>query len=181
MCDANDIESRLIAVVPHLRAFARSLCGDATAADDLVQDALLMAWSKRDTLHDIEKLRPWIFTIIRNVFLASKRRKSFAYEDVETVHAEELCTMPPQLPSAELADVERALGALPFEEREALALVCIEQLSYHEAAVVCGCPTGTMKSRVNRGRRNLLRELGEPECAVPTGVAAKKGAVARHH
>ena len=154
-------DQRLMQVIPDLRAYAQSLCHNQALADDIVQDALLSAWSKRASLREIDRIKPWLLSIVRNTFLAHIRKNRSEVEDIDGSFAARLVAPPEQPAAAELSDVKRALAKLPLDEREAIALVCIDKLPYKEAAEVCGCPAGTMKSRVNRARSNLLAILKE--------------------
>ncbi len=149
----------LLSKVPSLRAYARSLCRDPNLADDIVQDALLAAWTKRASLRDLDAIKPWLLTIVRNTYLAHVRRCRKEVEDVDGRLAARQSAPATQETSSELSDVKRAMNALSDEEREALVLVCIDQLTYQEAAQVCACPVGTIKSRVNRARSQLLAYL----------------------
>ena len=152
--------NELLASVPHLRAFARSLCRDRDRADDLVQETLLAAWEKRGALARADAMRPWLFAIMRNGYCGGLRRGRREVEDIDGAYAAELTEAPRQLESLELDEVFVALDALPADQREAVMLVCVEQMSYEAAAIVCRCPAGTVKSRVNRARGVLARELG---------------------
>lgn len=151
----------LAAVVPHLRAFARGLCGRADMADDLVQEALLKAWAAQDRFEPGTSMRAWTFVILRNAYLTDMRRNRFRGEYDETV-AERILTAPAgQEEPIHLADLHRALLTLPPERREALLLVGAGGFSYEEAASICGCAVGTIKSRVGRARAALNTMLAE--------------------
>jgi RNA polymerase sigma-70 factor (ECF subfamily) len=145
----------LTGVIPHLRAFARGLCGRADMADDLVQEALLKAWAARERFEAGTSMRAWTFVILRNAYLTDMRRNRFRGEYDETV-AERILTAPAnQEEPIHLADLHRALLTLPNERREALLLVGAGGFSYEEAAEICGCAVGTIKSRVGRARATL--------------------------
>lgn len=154
-------EQFLLQVIPDLRAYAQSLCRNPVLADDIVQEALLSAWDNRASLRDQARIKPWLLAIVRNTFLAHVRKNHQEVEDVDGSFAARLTTRPEQPAAAELSDVKRALAKLPLDEREAIALICIDRLSYKEAAKICNCPPGTMKSRVNRARSKLLGLLRE--------------------
>ena len=142
-------------VVPHLRAFARSLSGNADLADDLVQETLLKAWHARDHYEAGTNMRGWTFIILRNVFLSQMRRNRFRGE-WDDVAADRLLSVPaPQDKHVELADLYRAMQQLPASQREALILVGAGGFAYEEAAQICGVAVGTIKSRVARGRAAL--------------------------
>ena len=149
------LEEQLIAEVPSLRAFARSLAQDHATADDLVQETILKAWSKLDSFEDGTNLRAWLFTILRNTFFSLKRKVRREVEDVDGAHAAKLVQLPRQEGAMELAKFRTALARLPDDQREALVLVGAAGFTYEEAAAICGCAVGTMKSRINRARDRL--------------------------
>lgn len=156
-----DFKRDLAAVVPHLRAFARGLCGRADMADDLVQEALLKAWAAQDRFEPGTSMRAWTFVILRNAYLTDMRRNRFRGEYDENV-AERILTAPAgQEEPIHLADLHRALLTLPPERREALLLVGAGGFSYEEAAQICGCAVGTIKSRVGRARATLNAMLAD--------------------
>lgn len=153
--DSAAFKRELTGVIPHLRAFARGLCGRADMADDLVQEALLKAWAARERFEPGTSMRAWTFVILRNAYLTDMRRNRFRGEYDETV-AERILTAPAnQEEPIHLADLHRALLTLPDERREALLLVGAGGFSYEEAAEICGCAVGTIKSRVGRARATL--------------------------
>ena len=145
--------------IPHMRAFARGLTRDPHAADDLAQDALLRAWDRRAQFRAQTNFRAWVMTIVRNQFYSDKRR-SWRQVQLDDDQARE--TLPAPVDQDEvmaLDDVRRALAELSEEHREALLLVGAGGYAYHEAAEICGCAVGTMKSRVNRARIRLQEVL----------------------
>ena len=149
----------LTEVIPHLRAFARGLCGRADMADDLVQEALLKAWAAQDRFQPGTSMRAWTFVILRNAYLTDMRRNRFRGNYDEGV-AERILTQPaPQEEPIHLSDMHRALLTLPPERREALLLVGAGGFSYEEAAQICDCALGTIKSRVGRARATLNEML----------------------
>lgn len=143
-------------VAPHLRAFARGLCGDRDRADDLAQEAMLRAWAARDRYAAGTNFKAWTFTILRNHFYSEARRARFHGEYDEVAAERILCADASQESSIELADVIRALTAIPESYREALVLVAAGNLSYEEIAEICGVALGTVKSRICRARAMLL-------------------------
>ena len=156
-----DFKRELTDVVPHLRAFARGLCGRADMADDLVQEALLKAWAAQERFEPGTSMRAWTFVILRNAYLTDMRRNRFRGEYDENV-AERVLTAPAgQEEPLHLSDMHRALLTLPPERREALLLVGAGGFSYEEAANICGCAVGTIKSRVGRARAALNAMLAE--------------------
>ena len=145
----------LVALIPHLRAFARTLCGDATAADDLAQDAVMKAWDARASFQIGTNMKAWTFMILRNQFYSEKRR-SWRQSQLDQEAAERtlVAADDPEAPVA-LDEMRLALGMLPTEQREALILVGAGGFAYEEAAEICGCAVGTVKSRVSRARRAI--------------------------
>ncbi len=149
----------LTEVTPHLRAFARGLCGRPDMADDLVQEAMMKAWAAQDRFEPGTSMRAWTFVILRNAYLTDMRRNRFRGEYDEGV-AERILTAPAgQEEPLHLSDMHRALLTLPPERREALLLVGAGGFSYEEAANICGCAVGTIKSRVGRARAALTGML----------------------
>jgi RNA polymerase sigma-70 factor (ECF subfamily) len=156
-----EFRRELEAVVPHLRAFARGLCGRADMADDLVQETLLKAWAARERFEPGTSMRAWTFVILRNAYLTDMRRSRFRGEYDETAAERILVAPADQEEPIHLADLHRALLTLPAERREALLLVGAGGFSYEEAAQICGCAVGTIKSRVGRARATLTRMIDE--------------------
>jgi len=149
----------LVGLIPHLRAFARTLCGDATAADDLAQDAMLKAWDARASYQMGTNMKAWTFMILRNQFYSEKRRSWRQTQlDQEAAERTLMAVDDPESPVA-LDELRMALSTLPDEQREALVLVGAGGFAYEEAAEICGCAVGTVKSRVSRARRALQASL----------------------
>lgn len=154
-----EFQKALTDVAPHLRAFARGLCGCRDRADDLVQEALLRAWSARARFCAGTNFKAWTFTILRNAFYSEARRARFTGEYDEGV-AERVLRAPASQESAvELSDVMRALQGVPDSYREALMLVAVGSLTYEEIADICGIALGTVKSRICRARAMLSHAL----------------------
>ena len=147
-----DFKVQLAAVIPHLRAFGRSLSGSRDLADDLVQETLLKAWAARLRFQAGTNMRAWTFIILRNLFLSQMRRARFKGEWDEITASKILAAPASQDRHIELGDMQRALMHLPQPQREALILVGAGGFAYEEAAEICGCAVGTIKSRVARGR-----------------------------
>lgn len=147
-----EFRKELEALIPHLRAFARNLCGKHDMADDLAQDALLKAWAARKRYQAGTNMRAWLFVILRNQFLSQMRRSRFKGEWDEGVAERTLSTPAHQDHQMQLSDLQRALMRLPAAQREALILVGAGGFSYEEAAGICDCAIGTVKSRVARAR-----------------------------
>jgi RNA polymerase sigma-70 factor (ECF subfamily) len=145
----------LVALIPHLRAFARTLCGDPTAADDLAQDAMLKAWDARNSFEMGTNMKAWTFMILRNQFYSEKRRSWRQTQlDQEAAERTLVAVDDPEAPVA-LDELRQGLAMLPIEQREALVLVGAGGFAYEEAAEICDCAVGTVKSRVSRARRAL--------------------------
>lgn len=151
-----DFKRELGAVIPHLRAFGRSLSGSRDLADDLVQETLMKAWAARARFQAGTNMRAWTFIILRNHFLSQKRRSRFTGE-WDDLTADRLLAAPAgQDKQIELADMQRGLLQLPENQREALILVGAGGFAYEEAAEICGVAVGTIKSRVARARAALV-------------------------
>ncbi len=155
----DDFECQMREVIPHLRAFARSLAGNAERADDLVQDAMLNAWRARQRFRAGTNFKAWMFVILRNLFLSGVRRARFTGEWDEGMAERALSTPAGQEQNLVLDDVRRALMHLSPSRRDALILVGAGGFSYEEAAQLCGCPVGTVKSRVARARAEMEQLL----------------------
>jgi RNA polymerase sigma-70 factor, ECF subfamily len=153
------IREQLLNAIPSLRAFAISLCGNPDRADDLVQDTLMKAWSHMDRFERGTNLNAWLFTILRNGFFSEHRKRVREVEDGDGAYAATLTTAPDQLSHLDFDDLRQALLKLPADQREAVLLVGAQGFSYEDAAGICGCAVGTIKSRVNRARSRLAELL----------------------
>ena len=147
-----EFKQQLALVIPHLRAFGRSLSGNRDVADDLVQETLMKAWAARQRFQAGTNMRAWTFIILRNLYLSQMRRARFKGEWDDLVADRVLAAPASQDRHVELGDMQRALLQLPQPQREALILVGAGGFAYEEAAEICGCAVGTIKSRVARGR-----------------------------
>jgi RNA polymerase sigma-70 factor (ECF subfamily) len=161
----------LVAAIPRLRRYARVLTGDATRADDLVQDTLARAWEKRRLWQAGTDLRAWLFTVMHNVHvnqLALLRRDSANVSlDADTTGmAWQLPVRGNQLDRVELLEVVAQMGRLPPDQREVLLLAAVEQMRYEEIAAVLAVPIGTVMSRLSRARDKLRRLVAEPASAL---------------
>jgi len=161
-------QEELVGHVPALRAFARSLANDASHADDLVQETVLKAWSNLDSYTTGTNMRAWLFTILRNTFYSEFRKFRREIEDVDGKIAAQVPDRAAQDGVMDMRDFEKAFATLPPDQREALTLVGASGLTYEQAAEVCGCATGTVKSRVNRARVRLAQLLGTDEAGAET-------------
>lgn len=163
--DREQIEADLVALAPDLRAFARTFHRDPARADDLVQEAILKAWTNLDKFKPGTNLRAWLFTILRNTFLSEMRKRKREVEDADGALVAGLAEKPRQESALELQDFRDALNLLPDDQREAIILVGAAGFSYEEASAICGCAPGTVKSRVSRARKRLseLMRLSETD------------------
>ena len=155
----DSLRDDILSSVPSLRAFAISLCGNADRADDLVQETLLRALANIDSFQPGSNLPAWLFTILRNLFRSDYRKRRREVEDAEGNYAKTLKTQPSQSAHLEFEEFRAALDKLPQDQREALILIGASGFSYEEAAEICGCAVGTIKSRVNRARTRLANLL----------------------
>lgn len=153
------LKADLVSAIPNLRAFAVSLCGNADRADDLVQETLVKAWSSLSSFTEGTNLTAWLFTILRNIHYSEYRKRRRETPDPDGMIAARLVSLPAQNAHMDFLDFRSALQKLPLDQREALILVAASGLSYEEAATICGCAPGTMKSRVNRARNRLADVL----------------------
>ncbi len=174
--DDSNWREEVISLIPALRAFAWSLSHNSADADDLVQDTLIKAWTHRAKFEPGTNLRAWLFTILRNTYYTAvvRRRREVADEDGK--HAATLSAAPTQDWSVAVHSLRIALQQLPHEHREALVLVGAAGMTYEEAAEICGCALGTIKSRVNRARARLLRIM-DADIAEDTFAGEMLGAV----
>ena len=152
-------KDELVAEMGNLRAFAISLSGSASLADDLVQETLLRAWSKSDKFQPGTSLRAWLFTILRNIYYSNYRKRGREVQDSDGAYARRLIVSGDQESHLDLEDFRKALTKLPAEQREVLTLVGASGLSYEEAAEICDVEIGTIKSRLSRARSKLVELL----------------------
>lgn len=163
--DDDAFKDELVQQIPHLRAFGRSLAGTREAADDLAQEALVKAWNARQSYQPGTNMKAWTFMILRNHFYSEKRRawRQAAWDEEK---AERSLTSPAgQNTVLDLEDLRQAMNRLPEEQREALVLVGAGGFAYEEAADICDCAVGTIKSRVNRARKALEEMMNAPASA----------------
>lgn len=169
MNQSEAVVEELVAQTPNLRAFARSLVHDPSRADDLVQETVLKAWSNLDSFREGTNMRAWLFTILRNTFYSDLRKHRREVEDIDGRYAAQVAEKPAQHGVMEMRDFTEAFKTLPDDQREALTLVGASGFSYEEAAEVCDCAVGTIKSRVNRARVKLSEMLNDSEDEVDHG------------
>ncbi len=153
-------QASLLAMVPNLQRFARSLLRSHVGADDLLQNTLLRAWRSRASFAPGTNLEAWLFTIMRNQFYNEHRKRGREVQDEDGAQAERMVSLPEQGGHLDLSDVQAALDRLAPPMRQALVLVAIENLTYEETAAVMQCRIGTVKSRVWRARTQLAEMLG---------------------
>ena len=153
------VRKSVLAAVPSLRAFAISLCGNVDRADDLVQETMVRALANIDSFQPGTNMSAWLFTILRNHFRSEYRKRRREVEDSDGHYADSLKSQPEQHGQVEFTEFRKALAQLPSDQREALILVGASGFSYEEAANICGCAVGTIKSRVNRARTRLAELL----------------------
>jgi RNA polymerase sigma-70 factor (ECF subfamily) len=155
----------LVAAIPRLRRYARVLTGDATRADDLVQETLARGWEKRRLWAAGTDLRAWLFTIMHNVFV---NQRALALRDAQNVSLDgdgeagaawQVPVRATQQSHVELQEVLRELSRLPAEQREVLVLAAVEELRYEEIATILSIPVGTVMSRLSRARAKLRRSM----------------------
>lgn len=154
-------ERELLTLLPRLRRFARSLARDAADADDLVQVALERALKARHQWQPGTRLDAWTMRIMRNCWIDEARSRARRAQTFAPEEAGEHVGIEPREAElrAEMHDVDRAMNALPAEQREAIALVLVEGLAYREAADLLDIPIGTLTSRLTRGRQALAQML----------------------
>ena len=156
------VKKDLIAAIPKLRAFAVSLSGKSDRADDLVQETLTKALQNLPSFETGSNLLAWLFTILRNTYYSEFRKRQREVADIDGKYTASLVSKASQEDHLELLDFHAALQKLPPDQREALILVGASGMSYDEAAEICKCAVGTVKSRVSRGRQRLLELLDMP-------------------
>jgi len=148
-------QAALVEIIPQMRAFARSLCRDASEAEDLAQEAVARAWSNRGRFEMGTNIKAWAFMILRNQFYSDKRRSWRNVSLDPDMAAQTLVAVNNPSGNIELDELRRAMSMIPDEQREALILIGAGGLSYEDAAEICGVAIGTMKSRVSRARDRL--------------------------
>jgi RNA polymerase sigma-70 factor (ECF subfamily) len=159
-------EAELIGLVPHLRAFGRTLTGNAAEGDDLAQETVSKALAHRNKFQMGTNMKAWTFLILRNLFYSDKRRAWRSTPlDPEVAERTLVATNNPAS-VIELDELRRALSMLPDDQREALILIGAAGLSYEEVSVIVGVAIGTIKSRVSRARDRLALIYAEGRIVV---------------
>ena len=178
MSISNQFRADLLAAIPSLRAFGLSLTSRGDRADDLVQETLMKAWKYHESFTAGTNMKAWLYTILRNEFYTQLRKRKREVEDVDGLYSNKVAVHAEQDGHLEMADFTVALSKLPEDQREAIVLVGASGFSYEEAAKICGCAVGTIKSRVNRAR-NKLAELLELDGSAKVPVSAEEPMIAR--
>jgi len=152
-----DKQQAIIDEIPRLRRFARGLSGNHEQADDLVQDCLERALVGLESWQENTNMRAWLFTIMRNLYFNQLRSLSRRPNEITFDEQQELMagTQPTQMQGLIVRDLETALDTLSYKHREVVLLVGLEGMSYKDAAEILGVPTGTVMSRLSRGRETL--------------------------
>jgi RNA polymerase sigma-70 factor (ECF subfamily) len=174
------LKDQILASIPSLRAFAISLSGNVDRADDLVQETILRALANIHSFQPGTNLPAWLFTILRNLFRSEYRKRRREVEDADGSFAQTLKSNPDQIGRIEFQEFRQALAELPSDQREALILVGASGFSYEEAADICECAVGTIKSRVNRARSRLAKLLAVDSIDEIGPDHAMRGVMARH-
>ena len=156
---ANDPRDEILEHIPSLRAFAMSLTRNQSMADDLVQETMVKALGAFDSFKAGTNMRAWLFTILRNSFYTQRKKQQREVADVDGIMAGRLAEKPLHDGRMALEEFKDALSLLRDEQREALLLVGVSGFSCEEAAKMCGCAPGTIKSRASRGRKRLAELL----------------------
>jgi RNA polymerase sigma-70 factor (ECF subfamily) len=173
-----DFKRAMLGCLGSLRAFAVSLTGRHDRADDLVQDTIMKAWAKKTSFEPGTNMKAWLFTILRNEFYSQIRKSGREIQDSDGYYTEQLSSHPGQYGVLDLKDFKVALDKLPDDQKEAIILVGASGFSYEEAAEICECAIGTIKSRVNRARTRLAELLnveGEADFGPDSGSLSVTG------
>ena len=165
-----DFESLLIENIPRLRRYARALMKDKEQADELVQDCLERAWSRKHLYRGDDDIRPWLFTIMHNIHANAARRYSRAPSLVSLDTVSEREQAPNQYSRLVLRDLQRRLDEFPDGQRLVVLLIGLEGLSYEETAKVLDVPAGTVMSRLSRARIKLREVMRGEVSASLRGV-----------
>ncbi|RWI20384.1 RNA polymerase sigma factor [Mesorhizobium sp.] len=160
---ADRVQDQLVAFLPNLRRFAIALCRSRDMADDLVQRACERALANEQRFEPGTRFDAWMFKILRNLWIDDIRKRKVAgpQDDIDERHdiagVSGVREMEARLA---LNSVAQAIGELAADQREVLLLVCVEELSYRQAAQVLAVPIGTVMSRLARARKNLAEATG---------------------
>ncbi|RBM09341.1 sigma-70 family RNA polymerase sigma factor [Novacetimonas cocois] len=152
------MRKEIMSLLPHLRGFARFLTGEVSSADDLVQETVLRALAGLDQFQPGTNMRAWLYTIARNLFYETARRRR-RERDVMSDYAASPDRAQSDRPASDgddLRDLDGVIWQLTPRLREALILVGVQEMTYAEAAEVCGVSVGTLKARVSRARTQIM-------------------------
>jgi RNA polymerase sigma-70 factor (ECF subfamily) len=156
--------AEILACLPRVRAFARSLGRNSAEADDLVQATVVRALAAQNRFEPGTNLMGWLYTILRNVHTSELRARSVrVHQHLDSTPDHLLQRPATQLDAIEHRELRNALRTVPLKQREALILVVMVGCSYEEAAAICRCEVGTIKSRVNRAKTRIAQALGRGE------------------
>ncbi len=155
----SDFERELVAHIPHLRAFARFVTQNSDQANDLVQDTIVRALRAQHQFQPGTNFKAWTFTILRNLHVNNIRRRHVKLESIEEGALDVYAVSPEQEKKLEFQELRVALAKLSREHREVLLLVGASGFQYEEAAEICKCAVGTIKSRLSRARSELYELL----------------------
>jgi RNA polymerase sigma-70 factor (ECF subfamily) len=155
------VRHQMVQLLPRLRRFAIALTGSAADGDDLVQDTLERALKNLHAWEPGTRLDSWMFRIAKNRFIDTRRSLSRRKTETLDMVEESAATDGEQAMQSHLAlqDTAKALRALPLDQRQAVALVLVDGLSYREAADILDIPIGTLTSRISRAREALIAAL----------------------
>lgn len=161
---ANDIKDDLIALLPRLRRFARSLTRSVPEADDLVQDACLRALGRVDQWDPAQPLDRWVFRIMRNLWISEIRKRNvrLGQGHVPADESDELVSNETGEASVIATELHSQINALPDDLSAILLSVSVEGYSYAEAAELFDIPIGTVMSRIHRARKTLAAQMAAP-------------------
>jgi RNA polymerase sigma factor (sigma-70 family) len=154
-----DAKREIAALIPALRAFARTLVRNPYDADDLVQETLVKGIANSHRFQPGTSLKSWLFTILRNTFYTNIKITNREHPGAAGCISETCILLPGQEWSIRGLELKEALERLPDDQREVLVMIGVLGISYEEAAVICGCAVGTIKSRLNRARNRMLGYL----------------------
>jgi RNA polymerase sigma-70 factor (ECF subfamily) len=172
-----EFSDQLLALLPKLRRFARTLTGSVDEGDDLVQSACERALERADQFELGTRFDSWMYRIVQTVWIDRLRQRSHREEGIDPT---ELARYPgdDEVNVTEdkiaLAQARRAIAKLPVDLREVLVLVSIEELPYREAAAVLGIPIGTVMSRLSRARLALYEMMAEPKARLSKPFGRKR-------
>lgn len=171
MHDTQKFSALLVDELPVLRRRAVALSRNRHLSEDLVQTTVLKAWEHRDRFQENTCLRAWLFTILRNTFISGIRKHRLEVADVDGKFSAQVMVAPAQDHALVLKDLLDLVNTLPRVQRMALLLMGAEGYSQQEAADICKCSLGTIKSRVSRARATLSQLMLDPALSVDLPAA----------